>query len=143
MIFKDFICNENTRMESMHKLTQLLNDFIKNNPNLAFNKIEHIESVQWQVSAIVSFIENPNNTYENITLYNVYAIYSADNYYGISLVAAESVDEANKIIQDFRNNDKSNENDSYGYTDVSESDLLKELSSTSKGIILKNISYCG
>ena len=44
-------------------------------------------------------------------------------------------EEANKIIQDFKDFDKGNDYDSYAYGDVSESDLVEGLSSTREGII--------
>lgn len=76
-------------------------------------------------------------------LYKVYRIYSRDVYNGYSLVAADSVEEANKFIQDFRDSDKHNDWDSYGYSDVSESDLEEKLFSTESGIILQGIYYVG
>ena len=74
-----------------------------------------------------------------VTLHKVYRIYSRGVYEGYSLVAADSVEEANKFIEDFRNSDPHNECDSYGYSDVSECDLEEKLFSTELGIILKGI----
>lgn len=76
--------------------------------------------------------------------YKVYQIYPCDcAYAGYSLVAASSVEEANKIIQDFKDFDKGNDRDSYAYGDVSESDLMEDLISTREGIILEGFYYTG
>lgn len=53
-------------------------------------------------------------------MYNVYHVYPCDcSYVGYSLVAAKSVEDANRIIQNFRDSDKGNDCDSYAYSDVS------------------------
>lgn len=70
--------------------------------------------------------------------YKVYRVYPCDcAYVGYSLVAARSVEGANRIIQDFKDSDKGNDRDSYAYGDVSESDLIEDLISTREGIILE------
>lgn len=79
-----------------------------------------------------------------IEQYKVYQIYPRDcTYVGYSLVAAKSVEDANRIIQDFRDSDKGNDCDSYAYGDVSESDLMEDLISTREGIILEGFYYTG
>lgn len=79
-----------------------------------------------------------------IEQYKVYQIYPRDcAYVGYSLVAAKSVEDANRIIQDFRDSDKGNDCDSYAYGDVSESDLMEDLISTREGIILEGFYYTG
>ena len=80
----------------------------------------------------------------NVEQYKVYQVYPRDcAYVGYSLVAAKSVEDANRIIQDFKDSDKSNDRDSYAYSDVSESNLIEELISTHEGIILEGFYYTG
>ena len=80
----------------------------------------------------------------NIEQYKVYQVYPRDcAYVGYSFVAANSVEDANRIIQDFRDSDKGNDRDSYAYGDVSESDLIEDLISTREGIILEGFYYTG
>lgn len=80
----------------------------------------------------------------NTEQYKVYQVYPRDcAYVGYSLVAAKSVEYANRIIQDFRDSDKSNDRDSYAYGDVSESNLIEDLISTREGIILEGFHYTG
>lgn len=75
-------------------------------------------------------------------MYNVYQVYPCDcAYTGYSLVAAKSLEDANRIIQNFRDSDKGNDCDSYAYSDVSETDLIEELTSNSEGIILEGFYY--
>lgn len=76
--------------------------------------------------------------------YKVYIVHPCDcAYAGYSLVAANSVEGANRIIQDFKNLDPHNYLDSYAYGDVSESDWIEELISTREGIILEGFYYTG
>ena len=83
----------------------------------------------------------PNNItacVPSVEQYKVYQVYPCDcAYVGYSLVAASSVEDANRIIQDFKNSDPHNDRDSYAYGDVSESDLIEDLISTREGIILE------
>lgn len=80
----------------------------------------------------------------NVEQYKVYQVYPCDcAYAGYSLVAARSVEDANRIIQDFKDSDKGNGRDSYAYGDVSESDLIEDLISTREGIILEGFYYTG
>lgn len=76
--------------------------------------------------------------------YKVYQVYPCDcAYVGYSLVAANSVEDANRVIQDFKNSDPHNDRDSYAYGDVNESDLIEDLISTREGIILEGFYYTG
>lgn len=76
--------------------------------------------------------------------YKVYQVYPCDcDYVGYSLIAANSVEDANRIIQDFKDSDPHNDRDSYAYGDVSESDLIGDLISTREGIILEGFYYTG
>ena len=80
----------------------------------------------------------------NVEQYKVYQVYPCDcAYVGCSLVTANSVEDANRIIQDFKDSDKGNDRDSYAYGDVSESDLIEDLISTREGIILEGFYYTG
>lgn len=74
-------------------------------------------------------------------MHNVYRIDSGLYYTGISLVAADNVDEANQIIKSFKDEDKSNLLDSYGYEYVSEDNMMDGIFSERKGIILSGIYY--
>lgn len=75
--------------------------------------------------------------------YNVYKIDSTLCYYGISLVAAKDADEANDFIQEFKREDFSNTLDSKGYSYVDETDVLEDVYSERKGIIMYGIRYFG
>lgn len=75
--------------------------------------------------------------------YNVYKIYASPDYAGYALIAAETVNEANSMIQAFRDSDKNNEHDSYGYEDVSEGDWIESLKANEKGFITNDIYYKG
>lgn len=80
----------------------------------------------------------------SVEQYKVYRVYPDDcAYAGYSLVAANSVEDANRIIQDFKNSDPHNDRDSYAYGDVSESDWIEEIISTREGIILEGFYYTG
>ena len=80
----------------------------------------------------------------SVEQYKVYQVYPCDYaYVGYSLVAAKSVEAANRIIQDFKDSDKGNGRDSYAYGDVSESNLIEDLISTREGIILEGFYYTG
>ena len=90
---------------------------------------------------------DPNNITAcapSVKQYKVYQVYPCDcAYVGYSLVAANSVEDANRIIQDFKNSDPHNDRDSYAYGDVSESDSIEDLISTREGIILEGFYYTG
>ena len=64
-------------------------------------------------------------------------------YHGMSLVAAESAEEANHIIKDFVKSDPKNFYDSWGYSQVSESNLIEGVYSENKGIVHMGIYYYG
>ena len=76
-------------------------------------------------------------------MYKVYKVEPQMYYHGISLVAANSAVEANSIIADFKKNDTHNWNDSWGYCEVDESDMIEGLLSERKGIVLYGIYYYG
>ena len=76
-------------------------------------------------------------------MYKVYKVEPQMHYHGMSLVAAESAVEANSIIADFKRDDTNNWNDSWGYGEVDESDVIEGLLSERKGIVLYGIYYYG
>ena len=79
--------------------------------------------------------------------YNVYKIDTggryASCYRGMSLVAAENADEANEIICNEIKNDTHNARDTWGYGTVDEYDIVENVYSDVKGIVLYGIYYCG
>jgi hypothetical protein len=76
--------------------------------------------------------------------YNVYEVRPwLGCYRGMSLVAAESTEEANCIIKDFIKSDHKNHMDSWGYSQVSEHDLIEGLYSENKGVVHMGIYYYG
>ena len=75
--------------------------------------------------------------------YKVYIIDSDACYGGKSLVAAESAEEANKIIDTFVHSDSHNHADSWGYCHVDEYDAIEEVYAKQKGILYYGIYYTG
>lgn len=75
--------------------------------------------------------------------YKVYMIDSNAYYAGKSVVAAESAQEANKIIDTFVHEDSHNRSDSWGYCHVEEGDALEDVYAERKGIIYYGIHYTG
>ena len=79
--------------------------------------------------------------------YNVYQIGTGGKYArcyrGMSLVAAENEDEANKIISQEIKEDINNDHDMWGYGMVNESDIVENVYSDVKGIVLYGIYYYG
>ena len=76
-------------------------------------------------------------------MYKVYCINSKSCYRGLSLVAADNAEEANSIIERFKDFDKDNKLDSLGYELVDEDDVIKSVYSEEKGIMLYGIYYIG
>lgn len=76
-------------------------------------------------------------------LYKVYESQSFMNYTGIALIGADSAEEANDYIREFKEYDSSNEMNSLGMRFVDSTDEVKELRSIQNGIILNEISYIG
>ena len=76
-------------------------------------------------------------------MYKVYKVEPQMYYHGVSLVAANSALEANSIIADFKRNDTNNWYDSWGYCEVDESDVIEDVFSERKGIVLYGIYYYG
>ena len=76
-------------------------------------------------------------------MYKVYKVGAKMYYHGMSLVAADSAEEANSIIDDFKRDDTNNWNDSWGYCEVDESDAIEGVLSERKGIVLYGIYYHG
>lgn len=76
-------------------------------------------------------------------MYKVYKVEPQMHYHGMSLVAAVNAVEANSIIADFKKDDTNNWNDSWGYCEVDESDVIEGVFSEHKGIVLHGIYYYG
>ena len=76
-------------------------------------------------------------------MYKVYKVEAQMYYHGMSLVAAVNAVEANSIITDFKRDDTNNWNDSWGYCEVDESDIIEGVFSERKGIVLRGIYYYG
>ena len=76
-----------------------------------------------------------------IPLYKVYQIPSKIYYSGYSLIAANSVEEANKMIETFKESDPRNLQDSFGYRLVDEYDIIEGLYADHDGFILHGINY--
>lgn len=76
--------------------------------------------------------------------YNVYEIEPRLSCYrGFSLVAAKSVEEANRIIKEFIKSDPQNHWDSWGYSQVSEYKLIENMYAEKEGIVHMGIYYYG
>lgn len=80
---------------------------------------------------------------EDNIMFKVYKVTSGACYTGYALVAANSAEEANKHIATFKNSDKDNTCDSWGYDKVYEDDRIEHLFSDEEGIIDYGISYSG
>ena len=68
------------------------------------------------------------------------------NYYysGYALVGAENAKEAKQYILDFKERDKDNKFDSWGYDEcIDECDLLENVYTEEKGILIYKIYYTG
>ena len=57
--------------------------------------------------------------------FNVYQISPNPGYHGFALVAAESVQEANDFIESYKDEDRNNTFDSWGYSFISDYDLIE------------------
>lgn len=74
--------------------------------------------------------------------YFVFNVSSKRYYSGNALIAATCVDDANKIIKAFNNEDKDNLMDSGGWSNISKNDYHGKLSDVD-GILSNNIYYTG
>lgn len=107
---------------------------------------------------IKSFSIEPNNDYigvSNITIsitkeddYKQYKVYKVDTisscYTGYSLVAAKDANDAMEIINTFKERDKNNSLNSFGYYGIiDEDDVINEIYSIEKGIVYFGIQYIG
>ena len=75
--------------------------------------------------------------------YNIYEVSSGCHYSGFALIAAENAAEANKLIQKFKDEDKDNFYNSYGYELVEEYDEIEGIFAERKGFITHGIRYSG
>ena len=64
-------------------------------------------------------------------------------YQGMSLVAANSAEDANRIIDKFIKDDPHNQMDSWGYSKVNEYDVIEGIYSEIEGIVHMGIFYYG
>lgn len=76
-----------------------------------------------------------------IPLYKVYFVPCKMYYTGYSLIAANTAEEANKMIEAFKESDPSNLYDSFGYGFTDEKDVIKSLHADHDGFILHGIYY--
>lgn len=76
-------------------------------------------------------------------MYKIYEVSPASYYYGYGLVAAHSAAEANEHIAVMKELDPTNRWDSYGWTFVSEDDVVENIYSDIEGIMRSNIRYSG
>lgn len=81
---------------------------------------------------------------------NKYKVYSVNPggkyercYRGTSLVAADNAEEANQIIEDRTREDIHNDYDMWGYGTVGEGNVVENVYSEVKGIVLYGIYYFG
>lgn len=75
--------------------------------------------------------------------FKVYRVYAKAHYNGFALIGANSSEEANSYIDDFRNSDIDNKSDSRGYEPVGEDDVIVGIWSEKAGFIEQDIYYCG
>ena len=79
--------------------------------------------------------------------YDNYKVYKIEPnqgcYSGVSLVAAKNADEANIYIKNFKDRDKNNYADSYGYSYVNETDVIEGLYSVLPDLVWLGIYYRG
>lgn len=75
--------------------------------------------------------------------YKVYEVQSNGPYSGEALIGAKNIDDANEIIKDWKEIDKDNACDSWGWSYVDEDNLVDGLISVKHGIIVNHIRYSG
>ena len=75
--------------------------------------------------------------------FKVYKVYPKAHYEGYALVAASSAKEANEFIDSYKEVDKENSSDSWGYSYVNEDDSLDYIFATCTGILDYGIYYKG
>lgn len=75
--------------------------------------------------------------------YNVYKVDPEACYFGFALVAAKSVEDANKFIDIHKEVDSNNECDSWGHSHVYDGDMIENVYATEEGYIFNCITYGG
>lgn len=76
--------------------------------------------------------------------YNLYLVDpSMGCYYGTAIISAKDAEDANQIINDFKNRDKDNSMNSRGYSNVSEGNIIEDAFGTERGILVYGIHYGG
>ena len=77
-------------------------------------------------------------------MFKVYDMMVTGPYSGTVLIAASSAEEANKIIQKFKDSDPDNKYNSYAYTaDVTEDDVVEGLFAEDTGWVYDRVAYTG
>lgn len=76
-------------------------------------------------------------------MYKVYISAAEPHYRGTALIAAESVKDANEILNQFRKDDPHNKLDSFGFCNVEPIDEIEDVFSNKKGIVHDGIYYWG
>lgn len=117
-------------------LSKKLTDF--NSQNMIFTKEWQLDQYLHNlIKECLPELEVIMNKSPLITNYNVYSVMPMKFYKGSSLVAAESVEEANQIIEEL----KVTEPDRYaGYNNIKIEDQVVELFSPKKGVLIEGIS---
>lgn len=75
--------------------------------------------------------------------FKIYKVYAKTHYNGFALIAANSSEDANSYIKEFKTSDINNKLDSKGYEFVKESDVIVGIWSEKAGFILQEIYYYG
>ena len=75
--------------------------------------------------------------------YKVYKVYSRRCYFGHAEVSSLDSDGVNKIIDEFKESDTDNVEDSGGWSSVTESDVIRGYISDTEGIVCNSIYYNG
>lgn len=78
-----------------------------------------------------------------IPLYKVYEVTPRECYVGYALVAAHSAAEANEHISVLKECDPTNKYDSWGWTFVTEDDVIENIFADCEGIMRDTIHYSG
>ena len=73
----------------------------------------------------------------------IYKVDPATYYFGFALIAAPDAATANEMIAEYKASDPTNQWDSFGFTYVTEEDVIDDIYSNITSIIYNNIQYCG
>ena len=73
----------------------------------------------------------------------IYKVDPAMYYLGFALIAAPNAATANEMIAEYKTNDPTNRWDSFGFTYVTEEDVIDDIYSDLTSIVYNCIQYCG